>query len=124
MPTNVLGGNLRCCCRKPMTGFYRDGFCRTGPEDTDLHTVCVEVTREFLEFSLRRGNDLVTPRPEWDFPGLLPGDRWCLCVARWKEALDAGMAPPVCLKATHSSALEWVDLADLKARALDDEPAQ
>ncbi len=122
MPTNVLGKELRCCCRKPLTGFYRDGYCRSGVDDVGQHTVCVEVTREFLEFSKERGNDLSTPRPEWEFPGLKPGNRWCLCVMRWKEALDAGMAPPVCLNATHSSAVEWVDLEDLRAHALDDGP--
>ncbi|MFO1485876.1 MAG: DUF2237 domain-containing protein [Verrucomicrobiaceae bacterium] len=120
MRTNVLGTPLTCCCRKPMTGFYRDGYCRTGPGDTGLHTVCIEATAEFLRFSKLAGNDLSTPAPEWDFPGLKPGDRWCLCVTRWKEAFDAGIAPAVCLSATHESALEWVDLADLKAHALDD----
>ena len=120
MRTNVLGTALTCCCREPMTGFYRDGYCRTGPGDVGLHTVCVEATAEFLSFSAARGNDLITPAPEWGFPGLEPGDRWCLCVTRWKEALDAGVAPPVSLSATHESALEWVDLANLKAHALDD----
>lgn len=120
MRTNVLGTPLTCCCRKPMTGFYRDGYCRTGPGDVGLHTVCVEVTREFLEFSRVAGNDLSTPVPEFDFPGLKAGDRWCLCVSRWKEALDAGVAPAVSLSSTHESALEWVDLDDLKAHALDD----
>lgn len=103
-----------------MTGFYRDGYCRTGPGDVGLHTVCVEVTADFLAFSRARGNDLSTPRPEYDFPGLKPGDRWCLCVSRWKEAFEEGVAPAVCLAATHSSATEWVDLEDLKAHALDD----
>ena len=103
-----------------MTGFYRDGFCKTGPGDTGIHTVCVEVTEEFLEFSRERGNDLSTPVPEWDFPGLVPGDRWCLCVSRWKEALDAGMAPPVILASTHISALEFVNLEDLRQHAVDD----
>lgn len=103
-----------------MTGFYRDGFCKTGPGDTGLHTVCVQVTDEFLKFSREQGNDLSTPVPEWDFPGLVSGDRWCLCVSRWKEALDAGMAPQVCLAATHISALEFVDLEDLKQHAVDD----
>lgn len=120
MRTNVLGTSLTCCCRKPMTGFYRDGYCRTGPGDVGLHTVCVEATTDFLRFSAERGNDLSMPAPEWDFPGLKPGDRWCLCVTRWKEALDAGVAPPVSLAASHESALEWVDLDDLKAHALDD----
>lgn len=120
MRTNVLGKPLTCCCRRPMTGFYRDGYCRTGPGDTGLHTVCVEVTADFLEFSKAQGNDLSTPAPQWDFPGLKAGDRWCLCVTRWKEAMEAGVGPAVCLSATHESALEWVDLADLKAHALDD----
>lgn len=118
MPTNVLGGKLRNCCQQPRTGFYRDGYCRTGPGDQGLHVVCAQVTREFLAFSLSRGNDLVTPVPAADFPGLEPGDRWCLCVTRWKEALQAGVAPPVILESTHASALEFVDLADLKAHAL------
>lgn len=101
-----------------MTGFYRDGFCRTGPEDVGLHTVCIEVTRDFLDFSVLDGNDLVTPHPEWSFPGLEPGDRWCLCVTRWKDALKRGVAPPVDLEATHCSALEFVTLEDLQAHAL------
>lgn len=120
MQSNVLGGDLQSCCQSPMTGFYRDGFCRTGPGDTGLHTVCVEVTDEFLAFSREQGNDLSTPVPEYDFPGLIAGDRWCLCVTRWKDALDAGMAPPVILAACHVSALEFVDLADLKQHAVDD----
>jgi hypothetical protein len=103
-----------------MTGFYRDGFCKTGPGDTGLHTVCVEMTPEFLKFSREQGNDLSTPVPEWDFPGLVPGDRWCLCVTRWKDALDAGMAPPVILASSHISVLEFVDLEDLKQHAVDD----
>jgi uncharacterized protein len=118
MPTNVLGTELQCCCRDPVTGFYRDGYCRTGPEDTGLHTVCVKATREFLDFSVLDGNDLVTPRPEWGFPGLEPGDKWCICVTRWKDALEHDVAAPVDLEATHSSALEFVSLEDLKAHAL------
>ena len=118
MVTNVLGTELRCCCRDPMTGFYRDGYCRTGPEDIGQHTVCVQVTREFLDDSVFQGNDLVTPHPEWNFPGLEPGDKWCLCAARYEEALRRGVAPPVDLEATHSSALEFVTLEDLKAHAL------
>lgn len=117
MITNVLGTALAPCCREPLTGFYRDGYCRTGPGDTGLHTVCAVMTQEFLQFSVSRGNDLVTPRPEWDFSGLKAGDRWCLCVRRWAEALDADCAPPVVLESTHSSALEFVDLDDLKAHA-------
>ena len=116
-PTNVLGGSLACCCREPMTGFFRDGYCRTGPADRGMHTVCMVATEEFLDFSRMRGNDLITPVPEYDFPGLAPGDRWCLCVTRWKEALEAGCAPPVVLEATHLSALEWVSLEDLQAHA-------
>src|SRR6195256_6939364 len=118
MLTNVLGTELRCCCRNPVTGFYRDGYCRTGPEDLGLHTVCVQVTREFLDFSVLDGNDLVTPHPEWGFPGLEPGDKWCVCVTRWKAALDRGRAAPIDLEATHSSALEFVTLEELKGQAL------
>lgn len=118
MPTNVLGGDLRCCCRDPMTGFYRDGYCRTGSGDVGLHTVCAVMTEEFLEFSRARGNDLITPHPEWDFPGLKPGDKWCLCVTRWQEAMESGKAPLVDLAATHSSAVEFVTLEELRAHAL------
>jgi uncharacterized protein (DUF2237 family) len=119
--TNVLGGPLQCCCMRPLTGFYRDGYCRTGPGDVGLHTVCVEVTDEFLRFSRLRGNDLSTPAPEFGFPGLVAGDRWCLCVTRWREALLAGMAPRVNLVASHISVLEFVDLEDLQEYALDEE---
>jgi len=115
MPTNVLGEELKGCCHDPMTGFYRDGYCRTGPGDQGLHTVCVVVTADFLEFSAARGNDLITPYPEMDFPGLKPGDKWCLCVERWSEALAAGVAPPVVIEATQISALEFVALEDLQA---------
>ena len=118
MPTNVLGTELKCCCRDPMTGFYRDGYCRTGLEDVGQHTVCVQVTEEFLDFSVLDGNDLVTPHPEWGFPGLKPGDKWCVCVTRWKSALDHNRAAPVDLEATHASALEFVTLEELKAHAL------
>jgi uncharacterized protein (DUF2237 family) len=121
MPTNVLGQELQCCCRQPLTGFYRDGYCRTGADDKGLHTVCAQVTEEFLKFSKRVGNDLSTPRPEYDFPGLKPGDKWCLCVQRWQEALEAGVAPPIFLEATHSSATEWVDFHDLQAHAVIEE---
>lgn len=117
MPTNVLGSDLRACCQDPLTGFYRDGYCRTGPGDTGLHTVCALMTAEFLEYSRACGNDLSTPRLEWGFPGLQPGDRWCLCVTRWQEALEAGMAPLVDLEATHTSSLEFVELSDLQAHA-------
>jgi len=118
MRTNVLGGPLECCCTSPLTGFFRDGYCRTGADDLGLHTVCAVVSDSFLQFSKARGNDLSTPRPEYEFPGLKDGDKWCLCVERWKEALEAGCAPGVVLEACHISALEFVDLADLKAHAL------
>lgn len=114
---NVLGEPLAPCSEDPLTGFFRDGCCRTGPDDAGEHTVCARVTAEFLEFSRRRGNDLVTPRPEWGFPGLTPGDRWCLCATRWKEALVAGCAPPIELAATHASALKHVSLAELEDHA-------
>ena len=115
MATNILGAPLQCCCRRPLTGFYRDGYCRTGSEDRGLHTVCAVMTEEFLTFSKASGNDLTTPMPDWGFPGLDAGDKWCLCVQRWAEALEAGCAPPVVLEATHVSALEFVSLEDLQA---------
>jgi uncharacterized protein (DUF2237 family) len=116
---NVLGGVLLPCSVAPLTGFFRDGCCNTGPQDHGLHVVCAQVTAEFLAFSQRRGNDLSTPRPEYGFAGLQPGDRWCLCAARWEEARRAGFAPPVLLEATHIAALSVVDLAHLKTHALD-----
>jgi len=119
--TNVLGKPLQPCCLKPVTGFYRDGYCRTGPGDHGLHTVCVEASAEFLAFSREQGNDLSTPRPEFAFPGLKPGDRWCLCVTRWKDAFEAGMAPAVLLSSCHISALEFVSLEELQAHALEEE---
>jgi uncharacterized protein (DUF2237 family) len=119
--TNVLGGKLLPCCFSPMTGFYRDGYCRTGPGDYGLHTVCIEATAEFLAFSRSMGNDLSAPVPQYDFPGLEPGDRWCLCVTRSKEALDAGTAPAVVLSGTHISALEFVSLEDLQRHAVKEE---
>lgn len=115
---NVLGGLLDGCSLRPRTGFFRDGCCRTGPADLGSHTVCAIMTREFLAFTALRGNDLSTPRPAYDFPGLAPGDRWCLCAARWKEALDAGCAPPVVLEATHEAALRIVPLSTLQAHAV------
>lgn len=115
---NVLGDELQSCCRSPMTGYYRDGFCSTGAGDTGIHVVCAQLTAEFLEFTKSRGNDLSTPVPLYDFPGLKPGDRWCLCAARWKEALDAGVAPPVVLASTHAAALEYATLTDLKQHAV------
>jgi uncharacterized protein (DUF2237 family) len=116
---NVFREPLEVCSLSPRTGFYRTGCCHTGPEDHGVHTVCTEVTAEFLAFSKSRGNDLSTPRPEFDFPGLEPGDRWCLCAARWLEAFEAGAAPKVVLTATHERTLEIVELADLKKHALD-----
>jgi len=115
---NVLGTELKLCGLKPLTGFFRDGCCNTGADDTGLHLVCTLVTAEFLEFSSARGNDLSTPVPAFQFPGLKPGDKWCLCVTRWKEALDAGAAPLVDLEATHISTLEFVNLSDLRAHAI------
>ena len=116
---NIFGEPIGVCSLTPTTGFYRTGCCHTGPEDVGMHTVCVEVTSEFLAFSKSRGNDLSTPRPEFGFPGLKPGDRWCLCAERWQEALAAGVAPRVVLAATHEATLEVADLADLKRHALD-----
>lgn len=116
---NVLGEPLEPCSARPLTGFTRTGSCETGPEDLGSHTVCAQLTSEFLEFSRSRGNDLITPVPAFGFPGLKPGDRWCLCAARWREALEAGAAPRVALRSTHERALEVVSLADLKAHALD-----
>lgn len=116
---NVLGETLETCCTSPMTGFYRDGKCNTGAGDMGAHVVCAQMTEEFLQFTKSRGNDLSTPVPMFDFPGLKPGDRWCLCAARWKEAMDAGVAPPVVLSATHASALEYVSLNELKQYAVD-----
>ncbi|MFZ1415376.1 MAG: DUF2237 domain-containing protein [Defluviicoccus sp.] len=118
-PRNVLGQPLKSCCTQPMTGFYRTGSCETGPQDFGLHVVCAEVTADFLEFSRAAGNDLSTPRPDLGFPGLKPGDRWCVCAARWREAMEAGVAPPVVLAATHERALAVVGLDDLKRYALD-----
>ncbi|MGF1479716.1 MAG: DUF2237 family protein [Cyanophyceae cyanobacterium] len=115
---NVLGGQLETCCTSPMTGFYRDGKCNTGAGDIGAHVVCAQMTAEFLEFTKAKGNDLSTPVPAYQFPGLKPGDRWCLCASRWKEALDAGAAPRVDLSATHASALEYVNLDELKQYAL------
>lgn len=119
LPKNVLGDELQPCSTDPMTGFYRDGCCRTGRDDLGLHTVCIQATAEFLEFSREVGNDLSTPIAMYSFPGVQPGDRWCLCAERWKQALQAGMAPPVVLEATHISTLEFVDLEDLQAHAVE-----
>ena len=115
---NVLGKNLEICSNNPMTGFFRDGCCRTGADDQGLHLVCAEMTEEFLNFSRSRGNDLIQAVPAFQFPGLKPGDRWCLCVQRWKEAFEAGVAPRIVLESTHISTLEFVDLSDLEDHAI------
>lgn len=120
-PKNVLGTELACCCLSPRTGFFRDGFCETGPTDKGRHTVCAIVTADFLAYSASRGNDLRTPSPGNRFPGLKPGDKWCLCVSRWKEALDAGVAPAVVLEATHANALDVVKIEDLRKFAVSPE---
>ncbi len=117
---NVLGDELQSCCTSPTTGYYRDGFCSTGAGDVGVHVVCAQLTEEFLQFTKSRGNDLSTPMPLYDFPGLKPGDRWCLCASRWKEALDAGVAPPVVLASTHAATLEYVSLRDLKQHAIEE----
>ncbi len=116
---NVLGTELAECSTQPVTGFFRDGCCNTSPEDRGSHTVCVVMTVDFLRFSKSRGNDLSTPMPEYGFPGLKAGDRWCLCAARWQQAHEANMAPLVVMTATHERALEIVSLADLKRHAID-----
>ena len=118
-PKNVLGENLEICSLEPLTGFTRSGQCETGTQDIGSHTVCAQVTQEFLEISRSRGNDLLTPVPQIGFSGLHPGDRWCLCAARWREALETGCAPRVALRATHQRALEVVSLDDLKPHAID-----
>ncbi len=115
---NVLGTPLEPCSLDPVTGFYRNGCCDTGAGDVGLHTVCAEMTAEFLEYSAAQGNDLSTPMPMYDFPGLQPGDHWCLCALRWKEAFEAGMAPRVDLAATHISTLEFISLEELQPYAL------
>ena len=120
---NVLGAPLKPCSFDPMTGFFRDGCCNTGPMDHGTHNVCVTVTAEFLQFSFNRGNDLITPRPEFRFPGLKPGDKWCLCASRWEEARLMDVAPPVHLEATHRKTLAIVDLAHLKANAAEGTPS-
>jgi uncharacterized protein (DUF2237 family) len=113
-PLNVLGTALQKCCDSPKTGFYRDGFCHTGAEDRGTHVACATLTQEFLAFTKSRGNDLITPKPEWNFPGLKPGDKWCLCALRWIEAKKAGVAPPLDLAATHQKMLEFTSLKELK----------
>ena len=118
MPLNVLGTELQPCSFDPLTGYHRNGTCATGSGDLGVHGVCARVTAEFLEFSKRAGNDLSTPQPFYSFPGLMPGDQWCLVAARWQEAFEHGVAPPVVLESTHAAVLEWISLDDLKAHAL------
>ncbi len=120
-PRNVLGGELQSCCTDPMTGFYRDGYCRTGADDLGRHTVCILATDEFLAYSRSVGNDLSTPMPQYGFPGVKEGDKWCLCVTRWQQAFEDGMAPQVVLEATHESALQVVNLEDLRKYRVDDQ---
>jgi uncharacterized protein (DUF2237 family) len=119
MAKNVLGGDLEECSTSPLTGFFRDGCCNTGPEDVGAHVVCTRVTEEFLDFSLSQGNDLLTPMPQYGFPGLKPGDQWCLCASRWVQALGAGAAPQVVLVATHERALEVITLEQLREHAVE-----
>ena len=114
---NVLGEKLEICCTSPMTGFYRNGKCETGPRDMGSHIICAQVTEEFLAFTKSRGNDLSTPMEIYNFPGLKPGDRWCLCASRWKEALEAGFAPPIILSATHEKVLDNIPLEILQEHA-------
>lgn len=121
---SVLGVPIKPCSTDPLTGYLRDGCCRSVPGDLGRHHVCAQMTADFLTFSIQKGNDLSTPRPEWRFPGLQPGDQWCLCALRWKQALQAGVAPPVVLAATHMRALEVVELTDLIAHALDQPPLE
>lgn len=117
MQRNVLGGPLQTCCTDPLTGYFRDGTCRTATTDYAVHTVCAVVTPSFLQYSKRQGNDLITPRPDFNFPGLKDGDRWCLCASRWKEAWEGGVAPPVVLESTHAKTLEFVELHVLQQHA-------
>ena len=118
MPRNVLGGELQPCSYDPLTGFFRDGCCNTRDDDAGTHVICVKVTAEFLSYSRKRGNDLVTPRPEYRFRGLKPGDRWCLCATRWVQANEAGVAPPVVLEATHERTLDHVPIETLQSFSL------
>lgn len=117
MAKNIFGEPLKSCCNNPLTGYFRDGFCRTNAADQGSHTVCAIVSEEFLDFSKRRGNDLITSRPEYQFPGLKSGDKWCLCALRWKEAFEAGVAPKVILEATNEKTLEYIHIQDLIANA-------
>ena len=122
MAQNVIGGKLEACCFDPLTGYLRDGFCQTLSQDSGTHVVCAVVTEEFLSFTRSRGNDLSTPIPQWQFPGLTPGDKWCLCISRWLEAEKAGFAPAVVLEATHMKALEFTSLELLRQYAVPLEP--
>ena len=115
---NVLGASLVPCSYDPLTGYFRDGCCNTREDDTGSHVICARMTDDFLRFSLSRGNDLITPQPQWRFAGLRAGDRWCLCALRWKEAYEAGVAPPVILESTHQRALDYVSLEALQQNAL------
>jgi uncharacterized protein (DUF2237 family) len=121
-PKNVLGGTLEICCTTPLTGYQRNGKCETGRSDNGSHVVCAKVTEKFLAFTKSKGNDLTTPSPLHDFPGLKPGDGWCLCASRWREALAAGVAPPVILSATHEKALSIINFQDLKSHAVNSDP--
>jgi hypothetical protein len=114
---NVFGQPLQLCCADPITGYFRDGYCRTNNQDIGSHVICAQLTDAFLQYTLAQGNDLITPKPEWDFPGLKAGDRWCLCAIRWQEAEAAGVAPPVNLNACHEKALKYIELALLKQYA-------
>jgi uncharacterized protein (DUF2237 family) len=111
---NILGKEIKKCCDSPKTGFYRDGYCHTGPQDHGTHVACATVTKEFLEFTRSKGNDLITPRPEWNFPGLKPGDKWCLCALRWLEAKRAGVEPELDLESTHEKMLEFAPMTELR----------
>jgi uncharacterized protein len=119
MALNVLGEALACCCTNPLTGFYRDGYCKTDENDRGRHVICAKITNSFLQFTLQRGNDLITPNPLYNFPGLKEGDKWCLCALRWKEAYEAGVAPKVFLACTHEKALEFVTLPMLQQHAVE-----
>ena len=116
---NVLGTDLKSCCTDPMTGYYRNGSCDTDHGDYGVHVVCAKMTKEFLNFTLCNGNDLCTPRPEYRFPGLKPGDKWCLCATRWRDAMKAGVAPPIILESTHAKALEFMTLEEMKKYAVE-----
>jgi uncharacterized protein (DUF2237 family) len=117
MANNVFGERLQTCSMDPLSGFFRDGCCHTSKEDTGMHTVCAVMTEDFLAYSRTKGNDLTTPLPEFQFPGLKPGDRWCVCLSRWVEAFNAGVAPPVVLEATHASVCEFIDREVLEGHA-------